>query len=101
MLGSSYYSQFTDDEIEVQRGSKIKHNSFSLKLSTPWPGLLHRLYTAQLGHLKKIIYVFIFGCVGSSLLCGFSSSCDKWGLLSSCGVTSFVGEHGLSVCVLQ
>ena len=100
MLGSSYYSQFTDDEIEVQRGSKIKHNS-SLKLSNPWPGLLHRLYTAQLGHLKEIIHVFIFGCVGSSLLCVFFSSCDKLGLLSSCGVTAFVGEHGLSVCVLQ
>ena len=30
---------------------------------------------------KKIIYLFIFGCVGSSLLCVVFSSCGEWGLL--------------------
>ena len=31
---------------------------------------------------KKIIYLFIFGRAGSSLLCGIFSSCSKQGLLS-------------------
>ena len=33
---------------------------------------------------KKIL--FIFGCAGSSLLCGVFSSCIEWVLLSGCGV---------------
>ena len=36
-------------------------------------------------HLWATIYVFIFGCAGSLLLCQLFSSCDRWGLLSSCG----------------
>ena len=38
--------------------------------------------------LERILFLFIFGCAGSSLLRGpFSScSCSKRGLLSSCGV---------------
>ena len=31
------------------------------------------------------VYLFIFGCFGSLLLHGLSSSCNEWGLLSSCG----------------
>ena len=27
------------------------------------------------------IYLFIFGCVGSSLVLGLFPSCDKWGLV--------------------
>ena len=46
-------------------------------------------------------YLFIFDCAGSLLLFGLSSSCSKWGLLSSCGAqashcsASLVVEHGL------
>ena len=46
-------------------------------------------------------YLLIYGCAGSSLLCGLFSSCGKRGLLSSCnaqasyGVASLVVEHGL------
>ena len=38
----------------------------------------------NLSIFQKIIYLFAFGCVGSSLLCGLFSSCAKQGLLSSC-----------------
>ena len=31
---------------------------------------------------KKKSYLFIFGCAGSSLLCGLFSGCRAWGLLS-------------------
>ena len=45
-----------------------------------------------------IIYLFIFCCAGSSLLCRFFSSCGEWGLPSTCGVqghvvASLVSEH--------
>ena len=33
-----------------------------------------------------LIMLFIFGCAGSSLLCGHFSSCGERGLLSSCRV---------------
>ena len=36
----------------------------------------------------SFIYLFIFGCAGSSLLRGPFSSCGEWGLVSSCGVQS-------------
>ena len=62
----------------------------------------------------KMNYLFVFGCAGSSLLCGLFSSCSGWGLHSSCSVwTSHCGasllvEHrlqwvwrGLSSCVSQ
>ena len=32
-----------------------------------------------------LVYLFIFGCAGSSLLHKFFSSCREWGLHSSCG----------------
>ena len=43
----------------------------------------------------------LFSCARSSPLCGLSSSCREWGLLSSCGegllitVAFLVMEHGL------
>ena len=52
--------------------------------------------------LFNFIYLFIFGCAGSSLLCGLSSSCSEWGcsLIAAYGllivVASLVVEHGLS-----
>ena len=36
-------------------------------------------------HFKIKFYLFIFGCAGSSLLCGLFSSCGKRGPLSHCG----------------
>ena len=48
---------------------------------------------------NKFIYLFIFGCVGSSLLCMASSSCSERGLLFVvvCEllivVASLVAEH--------
>ena len=49
-------------------------------------------------------YLFIFGCAGSSLLCGLFFSCSKWGLLSSsgawashCGSFSYCGAQDLGV----
>ena len=50
--------------------------------------------------LKKII-LFIFGCAGSSLLCGLFSTCSERELLSISvrglliAVASLVVEHGL------
>ena len=51
---------------------------------------------------NKFIYLFIFGCIGSSLLClGLLFSCGKWGLLFVVvlglliAVASLVEEHGL------
>ena len=46
------------------------------------------------------IYLFIFDCSGSSLLCRLFFGCGGWRLLSGCGarvslVTSGVAEHGL------
>ena len=41
-------------------------------------------------------YLFPFGCAGSPLPCGRFSSCDVWGLLSSCGAqTSPCGGFSL------
>ena len=35
---------------------------------------------------KKVYFSFIFGCAGSSLLCGIVSSSSIWGLFYSCGM---------------
>ena len=44
--------------------------------------------------LKKKLLVF--GCAGSLLLCGLSSSCGDPGLLPSCSAqASLIVEHGL------
>jgi hypothetical protein len=45
----------------------------------------------------KIIYLFVFGCAGSSLLQRLSSSCRELGLLSSCGARASHGS-GFSGC---
>ena len=47
-----------------------------------------------------ILFYFIFGCTGSSLLHRLSSSCVDWGLLSRCGAP---GSHCLrfSCCKAQ
>ena len=66
----------------------------------------------KLVSLKKIIFLFIFGCARSSLPGGLFFSCAKCGLLSSCGVpashcTVFscyraqALEHRLSSCGAQ
>ena len=56
-----------------------------------------RFLSVFLKHFKKI---FIFGCAGSLLLCGFFSSCGEWGLLCSCGArASHFG--GISYCGAQ
>ena len=36
--------------------------------------------------------IYLFGHAGSSLLCGLSSSCEEWGLLSSWDVRA---SHGI------
>ena len=49
----------------------------------------------------NLFILFIFGCVGSSLLCTGFSSCGEWGLLFVAvrglliAVASLVAEHGL------
>ena len=48
-------------------------------------------------YLKNFIYLFIFGCAGPSLLHGFFSSCDEWGLLSFCRAWA-LGHAGFSSC---
>ena len=52
--------------------------------------------------LKKndFIYLLIFGCAGSLLLCGLFSSCGEQGLLSSCSTRA---SHcsGFSCCGAQ
>ena len=46
--------------------------------------------------LYNCIYLFTFGCAGSSLLCRLFSSCGKQGPLSGCGaVACFVAKHSL------
>ena len=46
---------------------------------------------------EHFIILFIFGCAGSSLLCGLFSGCGKQGLLSSYGAqTSVIAGSGLS-----
>ena len=48
-------------------------------------------------HFDFLKFLFIFGCAGSSLLCGLFSHCGEQGLPSSCGVW---GSHcgGFSCC---
>ena len=48
-------------------------------------------------HPDSFRYLFIYGCAGSSWLCGLFSSCSKRGLLSSCGVRAFHCD-GFSCC---
>ena len=49
---------------------------------------------------KFINFFKIFGCTGSSLLCGLFSSCSEWGLLSRSGAwASHCG--GFSCCGAQ
>ena len=38
-------------------------------------------------NFKKIFYLFIFGCAGSSLLWGLFSSCGEQELLCTCSVS--------------
>ena len=40
----------------------------------------------NLSIFQKITYLFVFGCVESSLLCGLFSSCGEQGKISSCSV---------------
>ena len=59
--------------------------------------LLNRVYACFHPH----IFLFLFGCAGSSLPCGLFSGCGEWGLLSSCSTwtpraeTSLVVKRGL------
>ena len=49
-----------------------------------------------------LMILFIYGCVGSSLLPGLFSSCGKQGPLSGWGAqASLVAEHGLCAHRLQ
>ena len=54
-----------------------------------------------LKNIYNIYFLFIFGCAGSSLLCGLLSSCSEQDLLSSCRVQAshcrwlLIAEHGL------
>ena len=41
----------------------------------------------------NFIYLFIFDCVGSSLLCGLFSSCGECGLLSYCRAQALGHMH--------
>ena len=51
---------------------------------------------------QHFVILFLFGCAGSSLLCGLSSGCSKQGLLSSYGAqTSVIAESGLRGCSSQ
>ena len=56
---------------------------------------------------NKFIYLFIFGCVGSSFCARAFSSCGKWGLLFIAVrgpltvVASLVAEHRLQTCRLS
>ena len=59
---------------------------------------------------SNILLFLIFGCAGSSLLCGLSCSCSEWGLLSRQGAwashwdgfsrcgAQVLGQEGLSSC---
>ena len=56
----------------------------------------------------KLITGFIFGCIGSSLLCGLSlaESVGIYSLVAVCGLpisvlSSFVAEHGSRTSELQ
>ena len=73
-----------------------------------WASALHQmpLFAFIILFFKKQFYLLfffflIFGCAGSSLLCGFFSSCGKRGLLFVVVqgllivVASLIAEHGL------
>ena len=69
--------------------------------------------------INLLIYIFIFGCAGSSLLCQLFSNCGQWGhsvaknrlliavasLVAELGLSglraSVVVAHGLSSCSSQ
>ena len=65
------------------------------------------LSISLLGNLRKLVLLFlflisfIFGCAGSSLLCGLFSSRSEWELFCRCSarflfaVASLAVEHGL------
>ena len=36
--------------------------------------------------MRRVLYLSVFVCVGSSLTCGPYPGCGEWGLLSSCSV---------------
>ena len=69
--------------------------------SFPIQELFVRVYFVNTDNLKFfLIYLFIFGCAGSSLMCGIFSSCPEQGLLSCCCVrASHCG--GFSFCDSQ
>ena len=51
-------------------------------------------------HFKKMFFIFVFDCAGSSLLCGLLSSSAKYGfsLVAVLGIliaVSSLVEHGL------
>ena len=61
---------------------------------------MSRFYVMLLFCIILFIYLFIFDCSGSSLLCRLFFGCGGWRLLSGCRarvllVTSGVAEHGL------
>ena len=45
------------------------------------------------------LFICLFGCPASSMLCGLFSNCNGWGLFSSCGVQSCC--RGFSCCGAQ
>ena len=65
------------------------------------PSFLFMVGIYHFSFIKKIVYLFIFGCAGSSFLSGLFFSCSEKVPLSSCGarvsywvVVSLVVEHG-------
>ena len=74
---------FSSSNISIVLPSKFADSLFCLLVLAV--ELLWRIF-----HFSYCIFQLfkksIFGCVGSSLLHGLFSSCEKWGLLSSCSV---------------
>ena len=72
------------------------HRTTPLCPTPPQPCVLAVSGTYQACFNHYILYLFIFGCAGSSLLLGLFSTCDKQGQLSNCiGWASHCGGFSL------
>ena len=98
------------DGHEFEQALGIGDGQGSLVCCSPWDpkesDMTERLNWTELKTDGRIllsflkIYLLIFGCTGSSWLCGISSSCWERGLLSSGGAQAYLWG-GFSCCRAQ
>ena len=89
----SYTPNVPSRTMSTELPISVAHCSFSLPSTK-------KIHISRISERLSLATLFIFGCAGSSLLCGLFPSCGEQGLLSNCSMwASHCG--GFSGCRAQ